>query len=219
MSEIPGPPASGPSPSSVAAQDEWRAVVAESLPTVRESAGRWRDGLAALVSLLTAGLVVSGPESLGDLAVPWRYCVAGGMVVGIGAVLVGLVLALGVASGDPRHLAFESFIATGGGRAALQMGQAVAGARRLGHSKAIAVPGIFLVLASLGLWLVAPQKPSESALKITTDGVTVCGTLISADHAAFVLRVEGERDALTIPFSAVTNVAVVAGCDAVREPS
>lgn len=49
------PPGDRPHPpASVGARQPWNEMAAESLPAVQASAGKWRDGLAALITLVTA---------------------------------------------------------------------------------------------------------------------------------------------------------------------
>ena len=124
MTEQEHAPTSGPTPASTAMQAEWERLTAQNLPTVRESAGKWRDGLAALITLITAGLVVSGPENAGDLPTSWQWAVGLGLVGGMLAVLIGLLLALAAAAGVPTTMTFAEFVHRGGSRVVLEAAQA-----------------------------------------------------------------------------------------------
>ena len=145
------PPAGSPDFESVTKQAAWQKFTAESLSSVRESASKWRDGLAALITLVTAGLVISGPDNAGDLPTNWQWTVAGGLVSGMLLVLTGLMLILTVAAGTPKPLTFQEFQELSGDLVAVNALQATAGAKRLRVARWLALPGIILVLLAIGI--------------------------------------------------------------------
>lgn len=216
MSDAETPPSSGPTPRSIAAQGEWGSLVDQSLPAVRASAGKWRDGLAALITLVTAGLVVSGPDKASDMTGPWRWAVAAGIVGGMLAVLVGLLNALVVAAGKPRRLTFEQFLASGGSARSIEADEAIDGARRLRNARRWAVPGIVAVLLAIGAWIVSPTSTPKPGLQVTTSTEVVCGALTSADHSTLVLQLKGESLPVSIRFTDVVNASVVTTCEDAR---
>lgn len=217
MTEQEQPPAVGPTPDSAAIQAGWQKLTADSLPTVRESAGKWRDGLAALITLVTAGLVVSGPEKASDMPTGWQWGVAAGLVVGMLLVLTGLLLILGVAAGTPKTITVKDFQELGGDRVAIDALQATAGAQRLKIARRLAVPGIVLVLLAVGAWLVSPTKPASS-LQVTTVDVIYCGQLSSGDGGVLTLQLKGESQPTNVRYADVQNVAIVDSCPAPRTP-
>lgn len=209
------PPASGPTGQSVAAQAEWRQLTSQSLKDVRASAGKWRDGLAALITLLTAGLVVSGPNQAQTMPTGWRSAVALLLIGGMLAVLVGLLKALAVAAGKPRRLTYEAFVAQGGSADAIEIAEALEGGKELRIARFWAVPGIVAVLAALGLWIVSPGQ-DQPKLQVTTRNEVLCGTLIGARSGMLVLELDGEKVPVSIPPARVLGASVVNKCDAAR---
>lgn len=216
MDEPEQPPA-GPTPESVETQAGWQKLTAESLPSVRESAGKWRDGLAALITLVTAGLVVSDPDKLGALPASLRWWVAGGLVGGMLLVLAGLLLSLAVAAGAPKSLTLADFQKLGGDQVAVDALQAAAGAKRLKRAYRLAVPGLILVLLAVGAWLVSPSN-TAALLQVTTAATIYCGELTSGDGAAITMALSGESRSTIIKYVDVVNIAIVESCMAPRIP-
>src|SRR5690349_13069381 len=70
-------PPAAPTQASIADADHWNQVVDRAIEEVRTSAGKWRDGLAAVVAVVTGALVVGGPTALKDLAPAFRWLVGG----------------------------------------------------------------------------------------------------------------------------------------------
>lgn len=215
MAEQDQPPIAGPSRESIAAQDAWAQLVAASLTSVRESAAKWRDGLAAMMTLVTAGLVVSGPGKLGDVPLGWQWTVAVGLVLGMFLVLAGLLITITVAAGQPKALTFNDFQAHGGNSAALEVREATAGARRLVIARLIAVPGVVLVVLAIGAWLVSPTK-AAATLQVTTVDTIYCGELSSGAGGVLKLSLKGELQPATITFADVQDLVVVEECAAPR---
>lgn len=211
------PPDSGPTPDSLAAQHDWLVLSAASLPQLRASAEKWRDGLAALITLVTAGLVVSGPEKAGDMPAAWQWAVAVGLVGGMLAVLIGLLLSLGVAAGRPEKLTHETFVELGGSKVVIDALEATAGADRLKLARRWAIPGIVAVLLAVGAWLVSPSQPASS-LQVTTSREVLCGALKSGDSGSVALELDGESKNAVIRYADVVNIRVVTSCDAARVP-
>ena len=215
MTEQEQAPTSGPTLASTATQAEWERLTAQNLPTVRECAGKWRDGLAALITLVTAGLVVSGPEKAGDLPAAWQWTVGLGLVGGMLATLVGLLLALAAAAGVPTTMTFAEFVDRGGSRVVLETEQATKAATRLRSARRWAIPGIVVVLLAIGVWLVSPTKPGSS-LQVTTADTIYCGELSTGDGGMLTMKLKGESQPVKVSFDKIQNLAVVETCKEAR---
>lgn len=209
------PPAQGPSRDSVTAQSEWRELAAQSLTVVRDAAGRWRDGLVALITLVTAGLVVSGPDKAGDMPTIWQWGVAITLIGGMVAVVIGLLLTLEVAAGTPKVITLEEFRQQGG-KGQLDLERAQSGAQRLRTARRVAIPGIIAVLLAIGAWLVSPTQAESSSLEVTTKTEILCGELTGGDQGKITLTLAGESAPATIPYTDVDNLHVVEKCDTAR---
>lgn len=179
---VPSTPPSPLDPDAAQVEAEWQKLSAISLPQMRASASRWRDGLAALVTIVTTGLVISGPESVGRLPGAWRWWVAGLLVGGLLVAVAGLLFALMAAAGRPRILTREEFGRTWKTVAALEAHDAKAARTDLRWARWLAAAGILGIVAGTGLWVLSPTAASEPAaqLEVTTATETLCGVLVSS---------------------------------------
>src|SRR5262249_53569340 len=99
-------PTRAPTAADIEDRDRFRKLAAGSLADVRAAAEKWRAGLAALVALVTGGLLIRGPEAASDLTTKWRIILtilAGG---GIAVAIYGLWRALKAAAGLPQTQQF-----------------------------------------------------------------------------------------------------------------
>lgn len=213
MSDLEQPPASGPTPESVRMQEEWRLSQAGALPLVRASAEKWRSGLLGLITLITAGLVVAGPEKAMDMAVGWRWIVVAGLFIGMLLVLVGLLRALRAAAGSPAPVTFEEFIAMGGDRDLIDAAEARRATLQLASSRRWAVSGIVVFLVSLGAWMISPTSSEASFIEVTTADEVLCGELKSGDRGKVWLTLEGESHVVAVELTRVKNLRVRSTCE------
>lgn len=208
------PPAQGPTRESLTMQSQWLELAGQSLTSVRDAAGRWRDGLVALITLVTAGLVISGPDKAGDMPTIWQWGVAIALIGGMAAVVVGLVLSLEVSVGTPTVITLEKFRELGG-KALLDLEAAKSGAQRLKTARRFAIPGIIAVLLAIGAWLVSPTQVGSS-LQVTTESEILCGELTGGDQGKITLSLAGESAPATVVYADVDNIRIVEKCDAAR---
>ncbi|WP_454810633.1 hypothetical protein [Paenarthrobacter nitroguajacolicus] len=209
---------SGPTPVSVAAGIEWDQLTAESLRDTRASANRWRDGLAALVTLVTAGLVVSGPANLDGIALEWRVPIIALIVGGLFATVFGLIFALQASAGRPRAITFEEFADRYGTRSALHAVDVEFARKDLRKAQRLAIPGLFAIILGTGVWVVSPvpAKTPPAFAEVSTQSERICGTLTSGDGGEIVMAVNGEKVAVHIPYAQIVNMRVVSECAAGR---
>lgn len=209
------PPASPPSAASIAHQAEWRSMQGQSLRAIRASAEGWRGGLGALVAVITGGLVVSGPDNVSNLAHPWKYFVAGTLILGVLLLVIGLYQTIGVAAGKSSTLTFNEFLAAGGRRDNIDSSAAFTDSRTLHAARMLAAAGMVLMLLAICAWLVAPARTSPR-IEITTKTEILCGKLDSGDKGVFVVTVEGEKDPAMVNVEDIQNAAVKVGCEIPR---
>lgn len=207
-------PTAGPSADDIRQREQWRDQVAKSLALAQSTADKWRTGLAGFVTLVTAGLLIKGPESAADITTGWRALLTALLGAGLAAAIAGLWVALRAASGNVNTTSLDQVVQTYGSLDAMQVSRARDTVRFLRAAQVLIAASLLLLGAGLLSWWWAPTKaPSPPAyLQVTTDGGTVCGELNSADGQTIVLTVAGQRHLATIPFAAVANVHVVASC-------
>ena len=215
----PGPvvatPIGRPRPVSAADQEAFDALVKESSSTVRSMAAAWRTGLAALITLVTTGIIVTGRTSAASLAVPWRIAVTLTIGAGLALAIVGLWHALAAEVGARTRLhTLDEIRSRYASVQAYQVGQATAAGRRLQAARALVAAALGLLLTGVLLTWWAPAAPATppAYLKVTRADGTVCGTLDSADGGTLRLTVTGTHEPVAIPLTTVTNLAIIANC-------
>ena len=208
-------PATGPEPVSTAERAAFDTLVRESLPGVRASAQAWRNGLAALITLATAGVFIQGRTATADLTAGWRAAVTALIGGGLVAAVVGLWQALSAEAGTrtatqtladihARHasvLAYQVALA----------GAAGASLRRARTAVAAAL-GLLLAGATLTWWAPAEPAAPPAYVQVTTADDATCGELSTADGGLLRLTVAGAHEQVVIPLAAVRNLAVVTSC-------
>jgi hypothetical protein len=207
-------PERGPVPAEVADRDRFQALVQGSLPAVRGSAEKWRNGLAALVTLVAGGLLIKGVGDATDLTTEWRIVLsvlAGG---GLATAVYGLWRALRAAAGVPEVT--DTDVVTMYGSV---LGYEVALAKRASNDLRWARKSLVAALVLLGGAVVASlwaekESPSPPAFVEVDTGTPkpICGTLKSADNGNLIVQVKGEQNPRTITFTEVKNLRVKASC-------
>jgi hypothetical protein len=214
----PPKPARGPDPAAMRDADEFAALTAESVRNVRESAERWRTGMAALVTLVTTALLLKGPEKAADLPVRWRLTLT--ILLGLGLVLAIAALwrALQAAAGEPGLVRLAYIRARHGTVTAFRVAQAQRAAVQLKHARWLLVPALSLLVAGMLTWWWAPATPAKPLISIeyrpsgASGTETACGELASADAQTAVVRQPGTSRPTKIPFAQIENMRVPAAC-------
>ncbi|MEV7569654.1 hypothetical protein [Streptomyces tanashiensis] len=194
-------------PASRAHADESRGLLAGELARVRAQAENWRNGLAALLGLLTAVGIVKGPDTLQGLSGGARGAVGllllGGLLLAAG----GAFFAMRAAFGLPRRRVADASLEELLTRERLTVRRAVRDLRR-------AIAAGFLALAvvttGIGLTWYGP-RPGEPGVQIVlTDGSALCGTLVGMDAKGLRIRVKDvER---RVPSGRVGSAKSVPSC-------
>ncbi len=207
-------PPAGPTADSVHDRDRWEELTDQSLPSVQAAAEKWRTGLAAFITLVTAGLFVKGPAAASDMTTSWRAVITAFSACGLLSAIAGLWLALQAAAGTPARINLSQITAKYGGVRQFEVACALIASGRLRWARAlVAIALVLLVSAAITWWWAPPLPPQPPAMvSIDTPSGTVCGTLDSADNHAFRVQVAGNSSPTRIPYAAARNVRVVASC-------
>ncbi|CAM5265402.1 hypothetical protein [Streptomyces tanashiensis] len=194
-------------PASRSRADESRGLLAGELARVRAQAENWRNGLAALLGLLTAVGIVKGPDTLQGLSGGARGAVGllllGGLLLAAG----GAFFAMRAAFGLPRRRVADASLEELLTRERLTVRRAV---RDLRRAIAAGFLALAVVTAGIGLTWYGP-RPGEPGVQIVlTDGSALCGTLVGMDAKGLRIRVkEVER---RVPSGRVGSAKSVPSC-------
>ena len=208
-------PQSPPEPVSEAEREAFAALVAESLPAVRASAQTWRTGLTALITLITAAVVIQGQRATAELSPGWRLAVTLLIGGGLAACAAGLWQVLGAEAGSrTTALTLSDIHQRHGSVAAYQAALANLTGKRLHHARNFVAAALILLFAGTVAtwWAPATQTPAPTYLKITHGTDTTCGVLQSAEGGRFQLTVPGAAIPVEIAISDITTVGVVSTC-------
>lgn len=206
-----------PTPFDLAERAEFERLIDDSLPRVQDSAEKWRNGLAAFITLVTTGFVIKGRDVVGDMPVGWRIAVTTLVALGLAASVIGLWQALAAqAGGRSLTLTLADIHERYGSVRALRVAAARNAGARLDIARAAVAAGLLCLLAGVGLtwWAPAPAAANSppAYLRVEHDSTATCGVLRSADGGALRLTVAGAHIAVVIPMGRVSNLSVVAAC-------
>jgi hypothetical protein len=209
-------PGRAPTAADIDDQERFHKLASTSLADVRGAAEKWRTGLAALVTLVTGGLLIKGPESANDLTTGWRLAItilAGG---GIAVAIYGLWRALKASAGIPKRQDLDAMVAENGSVLGYEVAQADKAAGELRLARGALMLALPLLGAALIVWWWAPKKPVSPPAYVEVDQISpsksVCGTLKSGDNQHLRVQVAGEENPTTIPLNNVANLRVKASC-------
>ncbi|RLK58769.1 hypothetical protein [Actinokineospora cianjurensis] len=204
-------PAAPPEPVSRAEHAAFAALVAESLPAVRASAAAWRTGLTALVTLITAAVVLQGRRATADLTPWWLLAVTVLIGGGLACCAAGLWRVLAAEAGSrTTTLTLADIHTRHGSVAAYQAALAVKAGKQLRQARGLVAVALCLLFAGTAATWWAP--PAPKLLKVTHGGTTTCGPLQSADGGRVRITLPGTNAFSDIRFTDVTGIAVVPSC-------
>ncbi|MEU4279348.1 hypothetical protein ACFY8X_16555 [Streptomyces tanashiensis] len=194
-------------PASRSRADESRGLLAGELARVRAQAENWRNGLAALLGLLTAVGIVKGPDTLQGLSGGARGAVGllllGGLLLAAG----GAFFAMRAAFGLPRRRVADASLEELLTRERLTVRRAV---RDLRRAIAAGFLALAVVTAGIGLTWYGPRPGEPGVQLVLTDGSALCGTLVGMDAKGLRIRVkEVER---RVPSGRVGSAKSVPSC-------
>lgn len=207
-----------PTPFDLAERDEFAQLVADSLPGVQRAAEKWRDGLAAFLTLVTTGFVIKGRDVVGDVPTGWRIAITALVALGLAAGVFGLWQALAAHAGSRSlTLTLSDVHERYGSVRGLQVADARNAAARLDLARGTVAAGLLCLFAGVGLTWWAPAAASAPAappayLRVAHDATTTCGILRSADGGVLRLTLPGAHLPAAIPLTHVTNMSLTATC-------
>jgi hypothetical protein len=180
----PGPPGTA---ASRRRAEELRALDRSQLALVRATAEKWRNGLAALLALITAVSVVKGRGTVEDLSQSAKIAVGVLMLLALVAAAAGTLLAMRAAFGLPARRALT-------GEAdeldVLRDRQALDAAHGLRLAIALTLLSLALLAGAVGVdFYGPPADKAKQNLRVTTPSTgEVCGTVQSSASGSVTLK-------------------------------
>lgn len=210
-SDLPATPPRAPTEEEHVALSEWKLLIKTSTQEVSESATKWREGLLALMTTISSGLLVIRSAELENLQgilfwivlIAWSTASVAGMV--------GVWYSLSASAGTPTEIDYSTFARDYGSVERFRIEQSLHTARTLRTARLAAI--LSLTLTLIGAFsLHLSHNAAEPRLLIETTTGSFCGSVESADHGEIHLLIDGERDARVFPLSDVSNLSVHSSC-------
>ncbi|MER5974319.1 hypothetical protein ABT112_32205 [Streptomyces sp. NPDC002055] len=195
-------------PASRLRADEARRLLEDELTRVRAQAESWRNGLAALLALLTSVGVVKGPDQVHTLTGWSRGAVGLLLLTGLLLSAAGAFWAMRAAFGLPRRRVAESSLEELLTRQRLSVRRAVTDLRR---AIVAGFTALAVVAAGVGLTWYGSRADKAGFRVVDTRGTVLCGPLVRWDAKKGVrVRVQGvERN---VPMPRVASAKPVKSC-------
>lgn len=167
--------------------EELRSLDRAQLSLVRATAEKWRNGLAALLALITTVGVVRGSGTVEDLAQSAKIAVGVLMLLALVAAAVGTLLAMKASFGLPAERTLT-------GRSdeldVLRDQQALDAAHSLRSAVLLTLTALALLAGAVGVDFYGPEaKPAQNVLIVTTERTgEICGTVESSAPGSVTLK-------------------------------
>ena len=189
MGEPSGPPQ--PGQGTRAELDLEAAAAAEQLSTTQSIAENWKNGLAGLVGLISAILVLKGPTAVEKIARDYAYVIAAALAASLVTSVIATWYSLRASYGVPKVVKGAD-IRAAGGLDVYRAERARVAVRDLNLARWLAIAGAVLLASATGaLWFApAPDAPSSYLEVRLADGQRLCGrpTAAPAGMVALVDR-------------------------------
>lgn len=212
-SDLPPERPKAPDPLTAKAAEEFQQMVLDSLPLVRRTAEKWVTGATALLGLTTSALIIKGPESAAEMAVPWRVLVTLLVGAGLASAIAGIWRALSVSTGTPTTFSVSELASEYGSPQTYRISIAKEESGRLATAKRWLMAALVLLVAgSLAWWWSAPPPSTAAYVTVVeTSGAQTCGKLLTSWQDGVQLDVDGLQGTLWIPMAAVQRISPMDG--------
>ena len=199
----PGPPSTA---ASRRRAEELRALDRAQLQLVRDTAEKWRNGLAALLALITAVGVVKGRGTIDDLAQPAKIAVGALMLLALLAAAAGTVLAMKASFGLPVRRRLTGQVDE---LDVLRDQQALSAAHGLRWAIALTLVALGLLAGAVGVNFYGPpaDKAKQNLRVITPATGEICGTVDSSAPGTVTLNTSEGRIVIDLGDAVVRTVA------------
>lgn len=178
------------------------------LAAVRATAEQWRNGLAGLVTLLSAASLIASP-TLADHLTGWSRLAVGILALcGLLTLLYGTWRAMDAAFGAPGA---DDYL-TGGRLQKYEHSQANDAVSALGAARQAFILGLLLTIAAAATAFACVSSSEPLSLtRVETVTATFCGQLgTSADHTVSITGSDGTVHIIPIP--TIRSLQPIASC-------
>lgn len=168
-----------PTASSTAEEEAWSSLLASQLADVRRTAENWRNGLVAMIGLITAFSVIKGPDDVSGLDRWAAYAVGVLLLLALACAIFGAWASLTAAYGTPSVITREAFRELGGING-YRFAIATETASKLRRAQVTTIATLLLLAGAVGLTWYGPRSTSVTLNVERTSLPNVCGKLLSS---------------------------------------
>lgn len=201
------PPPSNEQQHSIEQWDEFNKLAAGELAT---SAARWQEGLAAVVGVAAAALLVVNAPDATSLPANWRPATLAAMVVAAATGVVGLWCSLMAVAGVPVFITKEQFETKYGTVDGFRRARMRRAATQMRVARWAVIVSITTTMLGAGLLWMAPRPAAY--LQVETETGVYCGTVKSGDRGQVLLEIPGEHRTHVIELAAVRDLWATDTC-------
>ena len=204
------PPTGLPTPAAFAEEDAWSSLVATQLTDMRKTAENWRNGLVAMIGLITAFSVIKGPDQVNGLDQWAAYAVGLFLFLALACAAFGAWMSLAAAYGTPSVITREA-VRKFGGITGYKLELARKAVSKLRLAQAATLATLLLLAVAVGLTWYGPRSTSV-ILEVERKSLpNVCGKLVSSEDGYMDIK-PSASEAIRVSMMDIVKVRVVEEC-------
>jgi hypothetical protein len=162
-----------------AEEEAWSSLVSTQLPDVRKAAENWRNGLVAMIGLITAFSVIKGPNDVSGLDRWAAYTVGFLLLLALTCATFGAWMALAAAYGTPRPITKEA-VRNLGGVTGFRFRLAKESVLRLRRARVATIATLLLLAGAIGLTWYGHRSPVVTLDVERKSLPKICGKLMAS---------------------------------------
>jgi hypothetical protein len=179
----------------------------EELAATRANAEQWRNGLAGLTALLSAGALIASPGLADHVLSPWRWLAGLLALAGLLSLLYGTWRAMNASFG----VAGKEIVMTGENLRDWERNETKAAVKDLGTARKSFAAGMLLIIAAAAAAYIATPSGDDSTVQVASRAGTFCGQILTSRPGTIAIQ-SADGELFTIPASQIIKVQPVSNC-------
>lgn len=179
----------------------------EELAATRTNAEQWRNGLAGLTALLSAGSLIASPGVADHVLSTWRWLVGLLALAGLLSLLYGTWRAMNASFGLPG----KEIVMTGENLRIWEHDQTSAAIEELAIARRSFAAGILLITAAAAAAFIATPAGDEPTVQVDSRTGTFCGQIVTSRPGTVAIQAH-DGTLFTLVTSQIIRVQPVSNC-------
>jgi hypothetical protein len=204
------PPIGLPSASNNSDYEAWLLLIATQLSEVRKTAENWRNGLVAIVGLITAFSIIKGPDNISSLT-NWAGITVGMLLlIALFCAIFGIWSSLIAAYGEPTVITRQEFQELGGSNG-FRLKLAREAISKLRYAQIATISTLILLTGAIGITWYGPRTETIILAIEWKSQPNVCGKILSSGNGYLNIRTS-TSDLVRVPMKNIIKLSVVENC-------